>query len=220
MKRVFWGALLSIVFISESLGNFTKAEMKFYNIDNDQGLSNSSVNAIHKGPKGFMWFGTYSGLNRYDGYNIKVYKNSLDDSTSISSNWIVSIISDPDSNLWIGTNQGVNRYIPKYDRFKRYLKNYTINSLCILKDSLLTVCTEKGLGVYDPQKDSFRIYSSQYSPVNRNILDAFPHHNGELLVATDQQPLLSFDIMTGSFSVFLNDPKLPQDEYDKTLLKK
>lgn len=76
----------------------------------EHGLSNNAVTSIYQDRYGFMWFGTYDGLNRYDGYSFKVFKNRLSDSTSLINNRILAIYEGYDKNLWIGTAQGVSVY--------------------------------------------------------------------------------------------------------------
>jgi signal transduction histidine kinase/ligand-binding sensor domain-containing protein/DNA-binding response OmpR family regulator len=79
-----------------------------------------------------MWFGTMSGLNRYDGYNFKIFRHSLNDSTTISDNFIVRIVEDDENRLWISTRNGINIYDPKTETFSRdlntYLKKFGITS--------------------------------------------------------------------------------------------
>src|SRR2546423_15500876 len=72
----------------------------------DQGLSNNSVRCIYQDKKGFMWFGTYDGLNRYYGYEFKIFRNSFKNNQSLINNWINAIGEDTKGNLWIGTRQG------------------------------------------------------------------------------------------------------------------
>ena len=76
----------------------------------DQGLSNNSVRCIYQDHKGFMWFGTYDGLNRYDGYQFKIFRNNFRNSQSLINNWINAINEDKNGNLWIGTRQGACIY--------------------------------------------------------------------------------------------------------------
>ncbi len=76
----------------------------------EHGLSNNSVICVYQDYKGFMWFGTYDGLNRYDGYNFKVFRNRIGDSTSLTCNEIYSIAGDKNHNIWIGTRKGVSLY--------------------------------------------------------------------------------------------------------------
>src|SRR5688572_30322428 len=83
----------------------------------DQGLSNNSVRCIYQDRRGFMWFGTYDGLNRYDGYTFKVFRNNFKNSSSLINNWINAIDEDNKGNLWVGTRQGVCVYRPVADQF-------------------------------------------------------------------------------------------------------
>lgn len=95
------------------------SQYKFVRLDNKQGLSHNQVTSIYKDSKGFMWFGTMSGLNRFDGYKFKVFKHSIQDSTSISDNFIQNITEDNDHNLWVNTRNGVNIYNPQTESFQR-----------------------------------------------------------------------------------------------------
>ncbi|RYY29712.1 MAG: hybrid sensor histidine kinase/response regulator [Sphingobacteriaceae bacterium] len=76
----------------------------------EKGLSNNNVTCIFKDHYGFMWFGTFQGLNRYDGYEFKVFKNKLNDSASLRNNYISAITEDHENNIWIGTQQGISLY--------------------------------------------------------------------------------------------------------------
>ncbi|RXK86860.1 two-component regulator propeller domain-containing protein [Filimonas effusa] len=74
----------------------------------EQGLSNNSVTSIMRDHNGFMWFGSFDGLNRYDGQRFKVFRNKLNDSTSLAANRIVALAEDKRNNLWIGSKRGVS----------------------------------------------------------------------------------------------------------------
>jgi two-component system sensor histidine kinase ChiS len=101
---------------SKSFGQ--PAGFKFDQIGLEQGLSQSTVNAIVQDAQGFMWFGTQEGLNRWDGYSMQVYKNDPTDSQSISDNTVWALLSDRNGDLWIGTELGgLNRYSHLENRF-------------------------------------------------------------------------------------------------------
>src|SRR3712207_5949939 len=88
-------------------------ELKFSHISDEQGLSEGVVNCIARDSKGFMWFGTQDGLNRYDGYKITYYRHNPADSNTISNNFIWSIYEDRQGLIWIGTNGGgLNSFNP------------------------------------------------------------------------------------------------------------
>jgi signal transduction histidine kinase/ligand-binding sensor domain-containing protein/DNA-binding response OmpR family regulator len=77
--------------------------LKFDHITINDGLSQNSVHSIVKDKYGFMWFGTWGGLSRYDGYSFKVFRAYEDDSTAISNNRITGIIIDAQQDIWIST---------------------------------------------------------------------------------------------------------------------
>lgn len=76
----------------------------------EQGLSNNAVRCVFQDHKGFMWFGTYDGLNRYDGNVFKVFRNRFNDSSSLVNNWVFTINEDLQHKLWVGTRQGLDIY--------------------------------------------------------------------------------------------------------------
>lgn len=95
---------------------------KDYQIDNriilQKGLSQSRILSMIEDERGFMWFGTADGLNRYDGYTFKIFRNIINDSTSLPNNVINSMVEDNDGNIWIGTNNGVAIFNPYTETFK------------------------------------------------------------------------------------------------------
>jgi len=92
---------------------------QFNRIDINQGLSNNQVNCIFRDSTGFMWIGTVSGLNRFDGYHFTVYRHDLRDSTSVADNNISKIMAGPGQQLWVQTRRGINIYNPLTARFSR-----------------------------------------------------------------------------------------------------
>lgn len=78
----------------------------------DQGLSNNAVTCIYKDHHGFMWFGTYDGLNRYDGYSFNIFRNTIGDSTSLRDNHVYCINSDNENKIWVGGGKGASVYDP------------------------------------------------------------------------------------------------------------
>jgi len=103
---------------------------RFNQIKLEEGLSQSSIYCMHQDKKGYLWFGTANGLNRYDGYTFKVYSNDPLDTTTISDNSILSINEDSNGFIWIGTTDGIlNRYDRKTGIFKRINITYGVKEL-------------------------------------------------------------------------------------------
>jgi len=141
-RSIFW-VLTSILFGFEI--NYLSAQDFNFRIDEittEQGLSNYTSRCIVQDSLGFLWFGTESGLNRFDGYYLKVYLNSPLDSNSISKNMIHDLYCDSNGDLWLGiTNGGLNKYEQEHERFIRLdenkddTKNYSISKGTIAEDS-------------------------------------------------------------------------------------
>lgn len=89
----------------------------FKHLEVSDGLSNNSVNTIYKDRDGFMWFGTTTGLNRYDGYTFKVYQHVENDPGSLLDNYITDIVEMPDGRFWINTARGYVLFDKERDCF-------------------------------------------------------------------------------------------------------
>ncbi len=111
--RILLVLLLTTNATSSSAGGDPR--VKYLGIE--QGLSNNAVTCIYQDQRGFMWFGTYDGLNRYDGYGFTVYRNVIGDTNSISFNNIASISADRHNNLWVGGQKGVTILDPATNQF-------------------------------------------------------------------------------------------------------
>ncbi|MDQ1353684.1 MAG: hypothetical protein QG657_3991 [Acidobacteriota bacterium] len=97
-------------------------EISFDSISLEQGLSQVSVITISQDKKGFMWFGTEDGLNKYDGYEFSVFRNDPTKSTTLSDSSIRYIYTDKNGDLWACTfNRGLNKYDRETGTFIRYL---------------------------------------------------------------------------------------------------
>ena len=72
--------------------------------------------------KGFLWIGTADGLNRYDGYQFKIFRNIPSELNSISNSQVLSILEDKTGTLWIGTDGGgLNKFNSEKENFTRYI---------------------------------------------------------------------------------------------------
>jgi ligand-binding sensor domain-containing protein/anti-sigma regulatory factor (Ser/Thr protein kinase) len=125
--------ILLLTFITGSFysqNTFLGNNLQVFSIGVHDGLSQSSVKCIIQDRKGYLWFGTANGLNRYDGYNFLVFTNDPRDSNTISDNGILSLYEDRIGNLWIGTSGGtLNKYDRKRGVFSRVNLNKQLKSL-------------------------------------------------------------------------------------------
>lgn len=120
MRSVIW-----IVFLLQSLSVFAQSKYYYFSkLNTYTGLSHNQVNSILKDPDGFLWFGTMSGLNRYDGYTCKIYHKRPGDSTSLLDNNILSLYELPDGKMWIMTMGGPCIYDPDTEKFNAGYQSY------------------------------------------------------------------------------------------------
>ncbi len=102
-------------------------------LDQTMGLSGNAVNCITQDRYGFMWIGTDEGLNKYDGFEIEIYRHTQNDSNSINSNQILALQADSEGKIWIGTHRGLNYYDPQLDKiFQVNLINANNESIQII----------------------------------------------------------------------------------------
>ena len=136
----------------------------------EQGLSQSFVHCVMQDSRGFMWFGTRDGLNKYDGYKFIVHRPRPFDSSSLSVNVITSIAEDSSGAIWAGTYfHGLNRLERSTGKVRRYghrprdphsLSGNTIGCILVDRKGDLWVGTPQGLNLYRKESDDFTRFSS------------------------------------------------------------
>lgn len=93
---------------------------RFSYLDASDGLSQNSVNDIFQDEWGYLWFATQDGLNRYDGYDYKVYRPNTQDEWSISDNFITEVYPADSGNLWVMCRYGLNYFDRSSERFYKF----------------------------------------------------------------------------------------------------
>lgn len=116
--RAFVSILLFLLVATRILAQ----EIPFYfrNYQVSDGLSGNAVGEMVQDKKGFMWFASRNGLNRFDGHTFRIFESVAGDSLSIGSNSIFALYEDTSEKLWVGTHKGVYRYNPVAERFDAF----------------------------------------------------------------------------------------------------
>ena len=93
---------------------------KFRQLGVEQGLSHGTAWHLMKDSRGYVWIATFDGLNRYDGYEVTVYKHDPDDPHSLATSSLKHVFEDNAGLIWISTKNGFNKFNPQTGRFTRY----------------------------------------------------------------------------------------------------
>jgi len=176
----------------------------------ETGLSHDYIQALFQDSKGYLWIGTKDGLNRFDGYEIKIYKRDEFDSTAIAGNDIKFIYEDKQKNLWISSNKGLSLYDWKRDNFKNFIIN-TTNPVVIwatyedTKGNFWVATNDSGLYQFNRKTQTFISFFNPKSPKTNaeqlfsNQLFCFLERNNLLLIGTGSG-LSVYDYKTNKFS--------------------
>jgi signal transduction histidine kinase/ligand-binding sensor domain-containing protein/DNA-binding NarL/FixJ family response regulator len=153
-----------IFFLLLSLPGFAQSEYyNFSKLNTYNGLSHNQVSAILKGPDGFLWVGTMSGLDRYDGYSFKTFRKKANDTTSLLNNFVLSLYELPDGKMWIATRGGPCIYDSRSEKFAAGYDGY-LKSLG-LPAGTITDVVKGGNGRHWFLYDSLYLY--MYSSIDK-----------------------------------------------------
>lgn len=209
--------ILTIVLLLFCLvpGYAQRPDVRFEHLSLEQGLSQGSVFCVFQDSKGFMWVGTEDGLNQYDGYHFKIYKNEPGNTRSISSNLIYTIYEDRQGMLWVGTEGGgLNRFDRATQQFIHYrhqpgeptsLSNNAVFSILEDRAGNLWVGTfGGGLELFNRKTGQFTHYhhedNNPASLSNDNVQTIFEDRQGILWIGTEGGGLEKFNPQTGQFT--------------------
>ncbi|MBL4560207.1 MAG: response regulator [Labilibaculum sp.] len=206
-----WILLLIFFFNFVPLGLFAQNELLFSHLGVEDGFTIDKANTIIQDRKGFVWVGTWNGLNRFDGYDCITYQPNFHDSTSISSREIIELMEDKKGNLWIGTSNGLDCMNLETGELKSYGFNNRILSLCEDNDGIIWIGTWNG-GLFRLVPSTGEI--SHYL-ANEVVSDIYEDSRNILWVAT-YYGLVKFDTENGSYDRHL--PKNSQNSISHSVV--
>jgi signal transduction histidine kinase/ligand-binding sensor domain-containing protein len=193
--------------------------IRFERVSVEDGLSQNAVLAIWQDQRGFMWFGTEDGLNKYDGYQFTVYKHDPDDDSTLSDNFISTIYEDRSGDLWVGTRSGLDRFDRTSGTFVHYqhdpgdpqsLGGTWVVTIYEDREGTLWVGTEDG-GLDQLDRATSTFTHHRHAPDDSKTLsdntvrEIYEDHSGDLWVGT-QGGLNRLDRKTGTFTRYQHDP--------------
>ena len=212
-----------LLLLSTTLAYPQTEHLSFEHLGTAQGLSQSNVICTLQDSRGFMWFGTREGLNKYNGYSFTVYKNEVGNDHSLSNNFVTDMVEDASGNLWIGTwGGGLNRYDRKTSQFTQYRhRGNDANSLssnlvlALLRDSrgALWIGTEDGgLDRMDTAGHFVHFCNrpgDQTSLLDNHVKHIYEDSTHRIWVATINGGVNVLDQATGVFTHYLHNDSQP-----------
>lgn len=165
-----------LLFVSTFVANISSQSLNFNNFDVKDGLSNNKVNTILQDNSGLIWVGTEDGLNRFDGYEFKIYRNNPLDSCSISDNYIWSSYEDRDGNIWIGTKTGE---LNLYDLLNDSFSHWKIDTRSVRESGIIAIYKDSNgnvwigtyqSGLYRLNPETNELINWNYNPDNLKSL--------------------------------------------------
>ncbi|MFT4929755.1 MAG: signal transduction histidine kinase/ligand-binding sensor domain-containing protein, partial [Phenylobacterium sp.] len=221
---VHWPFLLLLLFCYPQATQAAEPVTRFNRISLEQGLSQASIRSIFIDSKGFLWFGTQDGLNRYDGYGFTIFRHDPKVKNSISNNWIRVITEDASGALWVGTDDGLNRYDHQSQGFVRFqhqppnphsLNHNTIRSIFQDSGGTLWIGTDGGLNRLNPalaNPDNQHFSHFKHDSEDSRSLS----HNTVKTIFEDSHGTLWFGTEAGGLNRFdrpLNSKNSPQQGF-------
>jgi ligand-binding sensor domain-containing protein len=177
--------------------------MKFKRLDTREGLSSSQVNCTFRDSRGFLWFGTAYGLNRYDGYRMKSYYSNMRDTTTMRDNYVAHIMEAWDGKLWLAQSMNYSVYDPVTERFERSASrelekyfgfNDGVERIFIdSKKNFWVKFYEKGIYFYNPKTKKRTAFKTGYgaNEINPNYsLSMMADDGDEMVFVTNDGRLL------------------------------
>ncbi len=163
----------------------------FNNINIEQGISQSTIEAIFQDSEGYLWLGTNDGLNRYNGYEFKIY-NYEEYQNSISHNGITDITEDKYGNIWVNTVSGVNKINKKTEKISNYtelngkIKEDSTTEIIVTKDNNILVGTYEGLNIYNAKEDRFDVILEEKDGILSSCIYSIDEDiNGNIWIGTE-----------------------------------
>jgi ligand-binding sensor domain-containing protein/serine phosphatase RsbU (regulator of sigma subunit) len=186
------------------LANFLSfaQNIKFKRFSIDEGLSQASVKSIFQDSQGFIWVGTQDGLNRYDGFHIKVFKTEQNNKASLPSNDINCLFEDKDGMIYIGTNdQGLSVYNKFTEQFTNYtagsgknnLSNNSVRSILDLNGNELLIATEDGLNLFNKSSKSFNKITVSGNILATDLKYIYRDSKNQIWIASFEHGLFQFN---------------------------
>ncbi len=166
-KNLIWRAIF-LLLILMNIASQAQQDLRFERISSEivkfeRGLSQNSVKCIYQDRSGYLWIGTWDGLNRYDGYTYKPYRSiSSDNPYGLLYSSVTAVLESNDGLFWMGTEEGLTAYNRKTKKYRQFVHNQNnpnslshnqINALAQSRQGIIWIGTQEGLCYFDKTRN-------------------------------------------------------------------
>ena len=234
LSYLVFGVAVLVLFAISSLSSLfaqtlplpilSPSQVQFQTYSLEQGLSQSSVAALAQDRRGFVWLATEEGVNRFDAYSFRIYRNESGDSTALSDSYTKVLLTDNQGTIWVGTLAGgicaFNHYTDRFTTYRynpknpRSISSNTINAMIqSRRNGFLWIGTgDGGINSFNPASGEFtRFYHTPANPqtIPSNLINClYEDADGMLWIGTDAG-LCKFNPKTGIGATFVHNPNNP-----------
>jgi len=203
-----WRTALVVGCLAFAARHADAQKLQFRALTPDDGLSSSRVQSIHQDSRGFMWFGTTKGLNRYDGYGFTIYRHRDGDATSLPANDALTIYEDAQKTIWVGTPAGLSRYDRERDAFRNFnvVGSDAVQVNAVLEaQGTLWLGTARGLFRFDRATGKATSYGGPLGTLDVQAL--FEDSGKHLWIGTNGSGAFELDPRAGTVKAWTVDPE-------------
>jgi len=197
-RKWFWGLLIYFLVIQFGYSQ----NIKFKRVSIEEGLSAVTVNTIFQDSQDFIWIGTQDGLNRYDGYHFKTFKNEPSNPKSISSNDVKCILEDKQGDIYFGSNGGglsvYNKYTETFINYRsglnaNSLSNNIVRDIISVNETELLISTASGINLFNKTSKNFKQISFGDSYQEIGFTKFFKDRSGIIWVGSESNYIFEYD---------------------------
>ena len=184
---------------------------RIFTLDNfttENGLSSNYTECSYIDKYGYLWIGTWSGLNRFDGYSFKAYNKSILSKSSIAGDFIYYIREDRQGNLWIAANGGISIYDRNTDAFTSLeeLNGAMVRSFADDRKGIMWITSDHGLFLYNLKSKEIKKYRNVVQKKDTLFTDdmysVYIDDQDNVWIATFDKGLVRYNQSTKIFTAF------------------
>lgn len=223
-KNIFIVFITIIIVCFISIKADAQENVNFQHITIEDGLSQSTAEVIFQDSQGYIWIGTNEGLNRYNGFEMKIYKADKTKKNTIVNNYILSIQEDHEKNLWVGTNRGISKIdletdeIVNYEKDKSGRQYYNVRSILVTKKGSVIAVTSNNVYLYNRETGDLDEILNKRSIFNEEDIMVIKEDNFQNIWVGTNKSLIKLNKNTLEETKYISKDSIENDGINSILI--